>query len=35
MLMEEGLDTGPMLEKVEFIIPAEDASSCTDGTIDF
>jgi len=23
MLMEEGLDTGPMLEKVEFVIPAE------------
>jgi len=23
MLMEEGLDTGPMLEKVEFIIPAD------------
>ena len=21
MLMEEGLDTGPMLEKVEFVIP--------------
>jgi len=23
MLMEEGLDTGPMLEKVEFVIPSE------------
>ena len=23
MLMEEGLDTGPMLEKIEFVIPAE------------
>lgn len=23
MLMEEGLDTGPMLEKIEFMIPAE------------